>query len=179
MKLTFLTGNKGKFEEASKIIPGLLQNDNDLPEIQSLDSHDVISSKLEWARNNTKGFIIVEDGSLSIDCLNGLPGPLIKWFSKALGNEGIYNIVSKFDNPNAQAKVVVGLLEDHSKISYFEGVVKGRIVAPRGEQGFGWDPIFQPNGYEKTFAEMDQNEKNIISMRKIALEKVNSYLKIL
>lgn len=174
--LTFLTGNKGKFDEAQKIIPGLIQKNVNLPEIQSLDLHDIISSKLEWAKKNTEGSIIVEDSSLNIDCLNGLPGPLIKWFYKALGNIGIYNIVSKFDNQNAQASVVVGLLEDNGKISYFEGIINGKIVAPLGNNGFGWDQIFQPIDCEKTFAEMDQNEKNIVSMRKIALVKLKSYL---
>ena len=107
--------------------------------------------------------------------MNGLPGPLIKWFLKSLKNEGLVNIVEKLGDNRAQAKTIIGYSknENSSCFCYFEGVVSGRIVAPRGETGFGWDPIFLPDGHDKTFAEMGKEEKNKISMRK----KAATYLK--
>jgi XTP/dITP diphosphohydrolase len=66
---------------------------------------------------------------------------------------------------------------DGDQIVFFEGEIKGKIVSPRGTGGFGWDQIFQPEGYDKTFGEMSLEEKNKISMRKQALTKLKAYLK--
>ena len=92
MPLYFITGNKNKFEEAKAMIPSLQQLDMDLVEIQSTDAHEIIRAKLNEALKYHEGELIVEDTSLYLSCLNGLPGPLIKWFLKSIGNEGIYNL---------------------------------------------------------------------------------------
>ncbi len=175
-KITFITGNKGKFEEASKIIEGLEQLDIDLVEIQSLDPKEIITAKLNEARKQTSGNIVVEDVGVYIESLNGLPGPLIKWFMKALDNEGLYKLVENFENKKAEAKVIVGAGFENGEIEFFDGVISGKVVSPRGENGFGWDKIFMPEGFDKTFAEMAQDEKNEISMRKIAFQKLKDYL---
>jgi non-canonical purine NTP pyrophosphatase (RdgB/HAM1 family) len=176
MKLFFITGNKGKFDEASKIIPELEQKDIDLVEIQSLDPKEIIQAKLEEAKKNIQGNIVVEDGGLYIESLNGLPGPLIKWFVKALDNDGLYKITESYQNKKAEAKVIIGVGLENGNIEFFEGLISGTIVAPRGENGFGWDKIFMPDGYDKTFAEMAMEEKNEISMRKIAFQKLKNYI---
>ena len=121
------------------------------------------------------GFM-VEDISLCLDCLNGLPGPLIKWFLKAVGNEGLAEITSQFGNDKVTARTMIGYAKSADDIHFFEGVIEGKIVAPRGELGFGWDPIFLPEGYDKTFAEMTLEEKNAISMRRIATNKLKEFL---
>ncbi len=176
MKLIFITGNKGKFEEAKAIIPDLEQSDIDLVEIQSIDSKEVITHKLEEARKMVTGSFAVEDNSLYLEALNGLPGPLIKWFLKTIGNDGLYKLAESFNNFNASAKVVIGLSKEDRTTEFFEGEIKGKIVSPRGENGFGWDAIFEIEGTGKTFAEMTQEEKNEISMRKIAFQKLKGYL---
>ena len=66
--------------------------------------------------------------------------------------------------------------DENSKIHFFEGEIKGTIVNPRGKTDFGWDPIFQPNGHKKTFGEMTKEEKNKISHRKVAVEKLKEHL---
>ena len=177
MRIVFLTSNKGKYEEASKIIPGLLHEDVDLEEIQDVDSTKIIIHKLEEARKHVMGNLVIEDGSFYLDCLKGLPGPLVKWFLKTIGNEGLVDLTKKYGNDKAYAKVIVGLssAQDDS-VQFFEGTINGKIVEPRGEYGFGWDPIFQPEGFAKTFAEMTPEEKNEVSMRKIAFEKLKEYL---
>lgn len=173
----FITGNKGKFEEAKTMIPELEQLDIDLPEIQELDSRKIIEAKLKAASEHHDGEFIVEDTSLSLDCLSGLPGPMIKWFEKAIGNVGIAELANKYTNCAATAKVVLGYKKD-SEIKYFEGSLEGEIVEPRGDKDFGWGPIFQPYGHKKTFGEMDRAEKNSLSMRKIAFQKLSDYLNI-
>jgi non-canonical purine NTP pyrophosphatase (RdgB/HAM1 family) len=175
MKIQFITGNKNKFAEAQKIISNLEQLDVDLPEIQEIDAKKVIEAKLQEAKNLFEGEFVVEDTSLYLNCLNGLPGPLIKWFEKTIGNNGIFDITQKYDNYRAQAKTIVGYIDEGGKISFFEGIIDGTIVKPQGENDFGWGPIFIPSGQNKTFAQMNQEEKNKISMRKIAFEKLTKH----
>ncbi len=174
--LKFITGNKNKFAEVEAILGAgnVEMLDIDLPEIQEIDAHEIIKAKLEEARKLGHTNCIVEDTSLYLDCLNGLPGPLIKWFMKTIGNEGLFKIAQSFDNSKAQAKTIIGLIPEQGDVQFFEGVVEGEIVEPLAPSGFGWDPIFKPVGFEKSFAEMSQEEKNAVSMRKLAAEKLKN-----
>lgn len=172
----FITGNKGKLEEAKSIISDIEAYDIDLPEIQEIDAHTIIKEKLLEGLKHKDAQLIVEDTSLYLDALGGLPGPLIKWFMKTIGNEGLYNIAEKLGNKKAQAKTIIGYARTREDIKYFEGVVEGEIVTPTGDKGFGWDPIFKPIGHNKTFAEMDADEKNSLSMRKAAFAKLAEVL---
>jgi non-canonical purine NTP pyrophosphatase (RdgB/HAM1 family) len=176
MKIIFVTGSQNKFDEAKQVIPGLEHKDLDLLEIQGVDPKPIIAHKLEEAKKVLQGNLVVEDNSLYIDSLKGLPGPLIKWFMKTIGNDGLVKISESYGNPRATAKCIVGFSKEDGTVEYFEGSIDGEIVRPRGENGFGWDPIFQPEGSSKTFAEMTQEEKNKISMRKIAFQKLKNYL---
>ncbi len=178
MALYFITGNKNKFSEVKAIIPNVEQLDIDLPEIQDIDAKKIISAKLLEALNYKQAEFIVEDTSLYLECLNGLPGPLIKWFMKTIGNDGLFNIAEKLGNNKAEAKTIIGYAKNPKEIYYFEGSVKGKIVSPRGKSGFGWDPIFQPEGFSKSFAELTPEEKNKISMRRIALNKLKEFLEV-
>jgi len=173
----FLTGNFNKFKEAEDILGDVEQLQIDLLEIQGIDPKEIIKTKLLEALNHHQGPFIVEDSSLCFDCLNGLPGPLIKWFEESLGNEGLADIAQKMGNNQAEARVMIGYAKNPEEIYYFEGVLKGKIVPPCGENGFGWDKIFVPEGHDKTFAQMSPEEKNSISMRKIAFEKLKEFLK--
>jgi inosine triphosphate pyrophosphatase len=176
MVIYFITGNRNKFEEVNAILGNVEQLDIGLPEIQEMDSKEIIKAKLREALKHKKAGLIVEDTSLSMECLNGLPGPMIKWFMKTVGREGLYEIANKMGNDKAEAKCVIGYAKNPGEISFFEGSVKGRVVFPRGASKFGWDPVFQPEGFSKTFAEMSAGEKNSISHRKMALERLRNFL---
>lgn len=176
MNIFFITGNKNKFSEAAALVPELKQLDIDLPEIQEIDPEQIIKAKLDEAKKHQEGQFIVEDTSLYIDCLPGLPGPLIKWFMKTIHNQGIFELCQKYDNFETEAVLKLGYANDKGEIKFFTGCSQGTIVEPRGNNDFGWDPIFQPEGHEKTFAEMDQAKKNQISMRRQAFEKLENYL---
>ncbi len=177
MALQFITGNKNKLEEVQAMIPEVEQLDVDLPEVQDIDPQVIISSKLQEAFKHHDGEFIVEDTSLYFDGLNGLPGPLIKWFLKALGLDGLANLAIKLGNTKVTAKTIIGYAKSKDSIEFFEGAVDGQIVSPRGETRFGWDPIFLPNGYEKTYAEMSPEEKNSMSHRHKAVSKLAEHLK--
>jgi len=149
----FITGNSNKFNEAKQVFPSLVQKDLDLPEIQELDPRKVIAAKLEEARKHYQDRLIVEDVSLSVEALGGLPGTFIKWFLKALGPEGLAKVVANLESSKATARIVVGYCNE-GEIAFAEDYLEGSIVMPRGDSGFGWDPIFQPSGQNKTLAQI-------------------------
>src|SRR3989344_1886782 len=164
----FITGNENKFKEVQAMLPKVEQLNIDLIEIQSKDAKEILKHKLQEAQKDHTGEFIVEDTSLYLEGMNGLPGPLIKWFEKTIALQGIADLTKVFGD-KAKAVVLIGYA-NNTKIEFFEGVIEGTIVSPRGENGFGWDKIFIPKGYDKTFAEMTKEEKNKISMRKLAVE---------
>jgi len=177
MALYFITGNKNKFSEAKAKIDNIEQLEINLPEIQDIDPHKIIKAKLIEALNHKKGSFIVEDVSLNLECLNGLPGPFIKWFLMKIGHEGLVELAEKLGNNNAEAKAIIGYAKSRTEIHFFEGSVKGKIVKPAGESAFGFDPVFKPESSGKTYAEMDIEEKNRISHRSLALNKLKEFLK--
>ena len=174
-ELNFITSNENKFKEAIYVIPYLKQVSLELIEIQELDPIKIIEFKLEEAKNKYSGNLIVEDTSLYINSLNGFPGPLIKWFLKSLGNDGIYNLIK--DNKDKSAYVIckIGVFINN-KIKFFEGRVEGTIVNPLNTDGFGWNPIFKPLNSDQTFAQMSIEKKVQYSMRTIAFNKLKEYL---
>ena len=157
------------------LLPSIEGLSIDLPEIQELDARAIIEAKLEAAKARHDGRFIVEDTSLHFDSLNGLPGPLIKWFLKTIGNDGLYRLAQTFGTP-ARATTCLGYMDEHGQTHFFEGSIPGAIVAPRGNDGFGWDPIFEVSGTSKTFAEMTKSEKQSCSMRKAAVEQLKQHL---
>ncbi len=177
----FITGSKFKLAEAKAIlgddkIEGI---DIDLPEIQEIDPHKIINEKLKEAFKHHKGPFIVEDTSLYMEALGkDLPGPLIKWFMKTIGNTGLSNIAKKIGKDGARAVTLIGYAKNRDEIKFFKGENLGKIVDQMGSSDFGWEPIFIPEGYNKTFAEMSPAEKNKISMRRLAFEKLKKYLKL-
>lgn len=175
MPLYFITGNKGKLKEVQAIISNVEQVDLDLLEIQEIDSQKIITAKLKEAVKNHQGKFFIEDTSLHLECLNGFPGPLVKWLADRISIKGIFELVNKYDNKTVVARSSIGYYDGIS-LYFFSGEIKGMIVAPKGENGFGWDHIFQPEGYDKTFAEMTLEEKNKISHRKRALMNFKRFL---
>ena len=176
-RIYFITGNKNKFLEIKSMLPEVEQINLDLEEIQEIDAHKIIQAKIKEAFNHQDGCFLVEDTSLYLEAINGLPGPFIKWFLQKLGNQGIFNIAKKLGNTKAEAKTIIGYAENPGDIIFFEGSIRRELVEPSGETTFGWDPIFKPEGYNKTFQQMTKEEKNMISMRKIAVEKLKKFLK--
>jgi len=177
MSIYFITSSQHKFDEINAFVPELGRLDMDLPEIQEIDAKKIIRAKLAEALAHHAGEFIVEDTSLYLDCLKGLPGPLIKWFMKTIGKEGLWALAEKFGQDGAEARTTIGYARNHEEIFFFEGARRGRIVAPRGESNFGWDPVFLPEGSSKTQAEMTPEEKGRVSMRGEAARKLRDFLK--
>lgn len=173
--LFFVTSNDNKVREVEAILNMKIQKaDIDLAEIQSLDVEDVVKDKAVRAYEKIKKPLFVEDTGIYIQSLNNFPGALAKWIGKSLGFGWLCKVIE--GDRRAQAKTCV-CLYDGKDICVFSGAIDGEISREvRGENGFGWDKIFIPRGYDKTFAEMGTDEKNTISMRKIAFVKMKEFL---
>lgn len=105
-------------------------------------------------------------------------GPYIKWFSEKLGDEGLYKLLDGFEDKSGRAVCTFAYCRNNSKtddVILFQGITSGNIVSPRGYNGFAWNPIFQPDGFDKTYAELSQDVKNKISHRYKAIEKIRKY----
>jgi len=174
----FITGNRHKFSELADMLRGVVQVDIDLPEVQAVDSRDVISAKLAVARARMPGkAILVEDTALHLACLKGFPGALIKWLLSSVGCQGIYDLCDRMGNYEATALTVLGYLPEGTEAPlFFNATLEGTIGPPKGSNGFGWDPIFAPNGFRRTLAEMEEAELRSIKMRRKAAEKLAKHL---
>jgi XTP/dITP diphosphohydrolase len=118
----------------------------------------------------------IEDAGLFIPALNGFPGVYSAYVFKTIGNEGILRLLKGADNREASFRSVVGL-KLRGEVKLFTGEVRGRIaLEAKGSEGFGYDPIFIPEGYDRTFAE-DTRLKQRVSHRRRALEKLAAYLR--
>ncbi|KAF2314100.1 hypothetical protein GH714_022238 [Hevea brasiliensis] len=162
--VTFVTGNVKKLEEVRAIIGQSIPLRSlkiDLPELQG--EPDAISKeKARLAAEKVKGPVLVEDTCLCYNALKGLPG--------------LNNLLAAYEDKSAYALCTFSFaLDAESEPLTFLEKTMGKIVPPRGPKDFGWDPIFQPDGYEQTFAEMPKEEKNKISHRYKALLLVKAH----
>ena len=136
----------------------------ELDEIQSLDLKKIVEHKVRQAYEIVKGPVLVEDVSLRLDALGGLPGPLIKWFLEEIGAEGICDLANKLDNHKATAEVCYGYF-DGKTLKFFIGQKKGTIAPETRGEDFGWNKSFIPEGSAKTYAEMAGEETAKFSLR--------------
>lgn len=181
MQISFVSGNPKKVEEVKAILGStfnydLICNPVDLPEYQG-EPDEVSIEKCKAAFREIKGPVIVEDTCLCFNALGGMPGPYIKWFIKKIGPEGLYKMLHGFEDKSAEALCIFAYHdgEPDSKVILFRGRTPGTIVSPRGPPDFGWDPCFQPQGHDRTYAEMDKKLKNTISHRFKALDALRDH----
>lgn len=177
--ITFITGNPGKVNLLRQYLHfPMIHKPLDLVEVQSLDLATIVEHKAKEAYRQVGGPVLVEDTSLRFYALGKLPGPLIKWFLTELRTDGLCRLLDNYTDRSAVAEVLFGLYDGQS-FQTFSGAVEGAVaMTPRGSRGFGWDAIFVPNGFDKTWAEMKDEEAHESSMRMIALRKLETYLKI-
>eukprot|EP00002_Diphylleia_rotans_P016688 TRINITY_DN3246_c1_g3_i1.p1 TRINITY_DN3246_c1_g3~~TRINITY_DN3246_c1_g3_i1.p1 ORF type:complete len:200 (+),score=54.78 TRINITY_DN3246_c1_g3_i1:58-657(+) len=177
--ITFVTGNAKKLEEVKAILGStfnLVNSDVDLPELQGEDT-EIAIEKCRIAAQKVDGPVLTEDTSLCFVAMDGLPGPYIKWFLKKCGNEGLNKMLAGFEDKSAYAQCIFTFSEGPtSEPTVFVGRTYGKIVPPRGPANFGWDPIFQPDGFDQTYAELDSQIKNSISHRRKSLDLLIEFL---
>ncbi len=162
--ITLVTGNPHKLAELNKVFPAeikLRSTKLDLDEIQTLDLHTIVRHKLRQAFEVVGGPVIIEDVSAELAILNGLPGPFVKFFEERLGRGALFKLAGE-----TRVRIICSMGYYDGKQEYIvDGVLDGRIVAPRDGEGFGFDFVLIPDGYDKTLSELGIDIKNTISHR--------------
>jgi non-canonical purine NTP pyrophosphatase (RdgB/HAM1 family) len=176
--LTFITGNPKKAEQVSKYLDyPVTHHKLDLPEIQTLDIEELVAYKAKEAFTRLQTPVLIEDNWLVFNAFGKLPGPFVKWFLQEIGTQGLCDLLEKFEDWSAKAIVLFGLY-DGKELKTFLGEIDGEVVKePRGDNGFGWDPIFVPIGYNQTRGQMNEEDYDKTSPRNLALQKLLKYLK--
>lgn len=190
MELIFATHNQNKVLEISAILPSIIElkslsdlNFTDqIPETsKTLKGNALIKAKTIY--NKFQRDCFADDTGLEVEVLNGAPGVYSARFAGNNKRDGdnIFKLLKELENQNntkAQFRTVIALIYKHEEF-IFEGIIKGKIINEiKGDNGFGYDPIFQPENYSLSFAEISTEEKNKISHRAIAFRKLVDFLKV-
>ncbi|MDQ4106409.1 MAG: non-canonical purine NTP pyrophosphatase, RdgB/HAM1 family [Actinomycetota bacterium] len=180
MKAIFVTSNEHKRREAAEILGVELAGAApEVPEIQALEVSEVAAAKAR-AACETLGSpphpVLVEDSGLVVEAWNGLPAAFTKWFMRSVGNEGLLRMLPPDADRSARAVCAVAVAGPSEGVRVFLGEAPGVLATePRGEGGFGWDPIFVPRGASLTYAQMGR-EKSADSHRTRAFREVRRWL---
>lgn len=195
MKIVFATNNKHKLEEIRSILGSRVE----VLSLADINCHDDIPEtgttleanamqKAEYIVNKYGMSVFADDTGLEVDALNGAPGVYSARYAGGDGHDSEANMtkllaeLGENNNRNARFRTVIALIitDDNGQqttVEQFEGIVNGTIIRERrGGEGFGYDPIFQPEGYNETFAELGNDIKNSISHRARAVAKLAEYL---
>lgn len=179
-KLVFVTQNLNKVADAQKLMPGFEIDhiDFEVPEIQSMDPQEIVGYKIKFAYEKVQKPCFVMDASLFLDCLNGFPGPFIKWYYKnTVGAEKTCKIANLFQEPGCKWTTVLGYY-DGQNTHFLEENVLGKVPSsPIGSNGYDWDVIFVPEGETRTFAQMTFEEKQQYAVTKKLLTRFEQLLK--
>ena len=188
MKIVFATNNLNKLAEVQKMLPESIQLLT-LKDINCFDDIDETETTLEGNAQLKADYIttkfgyncFADDTGLEVDSLNGAPGVFSARYAGKENNSenNMQKLLSELENkPNRKAQFRTAVaLNLNSEQFLFEGICKGEILNKKsGEKGFGYDPIFKPEGYTTSFAEMTSDEKNKISHRGLAIQKLVEFL---
>ncbi len=187
-KLVFATNNKHKLDEVRAVI----KNQFEILSLRDVDCWDEIPETADTLEGNAlmKAQYLydklgldcfADDTGLEVEALDGRPGVYSARYAGAehdaeMNMQKLLDELAGKTNRKARFRTVVALIEK-GEISYFEGIVEGQITEQKsGNTGFGYDPIFQPDGYTQTFAELGDDIKNKISHRALAIQKLSAYL---
>ena len=185
------SGNPYKIEELGQLLAELgieLKSTLDYPNAEEVveDRPDLEGNALKKANywyKRTGLPALADDTGLEVDALDGAPGVRSARYAgeKATDRENVKKLLNSLegqDNRSAQFRTVVAYVTSDENEHLFEGICRGEITTEkRGEKGFGYDPVFEPEGYDQTFAELSSEEKNRISHRGLAIQKLLRYLK--
>lgn len=189
-KLCFATNNQHKIDEVAALLGGhfTLASLNDIGFDGELAEdfftlEDNSRQKAEFVFQNFGVVCFADDTGLEVEALDGEPGVFSARYAGPQRNsdDNMNLLLQKLrdqPNRNARFRTVITLFESNASVKQFEGIVEGKIIKEqRGIGGFGYDPIFLPDGFTKTLAEMAMEEKNLISHRARAMNKLVEYLK--
>ncbi|MBW3582309.1 MAG: XTP/dITP diphosphatase [Euryarchaeota archaeon] len=182
MDLTFVTGNAGKMHEAKALLGDLVtlhQDTGGYTEVQADTLEEVVRRGLYEVDRRLDNPFFLEDAGLFVDALSGFPGVYSAYAFKTIGWQGVLRLIAGLpeEKRSARFEAVVGYRDDRGVDHLFTGTAEGTLSADgRGDKGFGFDPIFIPRGHERTFGEMETDEKSALSHRGAAMGKLRHHL---
>jgi len=178
-KINFVTHNKDKVREFKVILGGdfeVEQINIDYAELRSDDPEEIVKEAVKKLAEELKKAVVVEDSGLFIVALKDFPGTSSAYIHKRIGLKGILRLMEGIQNRNCGYKSAVGYCEPGKEPVSFLGEENGTIAEDiRGSYGFGHDPIFIPEGSDKTYGEMEDVEE-VKKFRRRAVEKLKQYL---
>ena len=188
-KLLVATGNSHKTDEIRAILgAGYVVSDlkahPELPEVEETGTTFLENATLKAVEisKQVEGLILSDDSGLEVDALGGEPGVYSSRYAGEAGNDAannkklLHELQGK-DNRTARFRCVMVLAQDGEVLTSFDGAVEGRMLSElHGEGGFGYDPLFVPDGYEQTFSQLSEGIKNQLSHRAVAMQKVVAWL---
>jgi len=183
VEIRFVTGNQGKVNEIRRWLEpygfGVVMDNDRFVEVQADTLETVIIEGMGelLERRGRDEWFMKDDSGLFIDSLGGFPGVYSAYVQGTIGNGGILTLMENVKDRRAVFRTVIGLNVPGKGLSVFRGECRGAIsVSERGDMGFGYDPIFIPDGRKETFAEMSTDEKNMMSHRIDAVRKMREFL---
>lgn len=177
--VTFITGNQNKANYMAKLLGMPIDHQKvDLDEIQSLDLRAIVEHKVRQAYALVNKPVFVEDVGVAITALGRLPGPFIKWFVEEMGLERVCRLADAAPDRAAVASCCYGYY-DGTELELIYGELPGIISQhPRGDAGFGWNPIFVPKGETLTLGEMDEAQFEEYYLRIKPIRELAQFLKM-
>ena len=176
-ELFFVSSNLHKFEEAHRILLNLGLEislfETKLEEIQSNSLSEIATRKALDAYSKVQKPVIIEDDGLFIDSLDGFPGPYSSYAYDTIGNKGIMSLLEKIESRNAKFVAIIAYCNGVDDIQLFESSILGKISLSIEEGGWGYDPIFIPDGESKTYANVSDKDK--FSHRSASLKKFSDW----
>ena len=181
MRLAIVTGNPGKMEELKAALGPIgfevVQSDEDCDEVQADSLEEVVQGCMRQLKERGIHDFALDDSGLFIESLKGFPGVYSAYVLRTLGIAGVLKQMDGMKDRSAHFRSCIGCHLDDGDDIIVVGQCDGDIAyAPKGECGFGFDPIFIPKGYDRTFAEISIDEKNSISHRGKAIKALVSEL---
>ena len=181
VEIKIITSNKHKYEEASRILKeyGIKTKwiNFSIPELQADNALDILVEKMSRAIEIFNPPFVIEDTALHIHALNGFPGPYASYVYKTIGLDSILKLMNGVKDRRAKFIAYGGLALSNTIFKVFKGELNGVIAyEKRGSHGFGYDPIFIPEGMNVTLAELTIEEKNKISHRGKLFRAIAEYL---
>lgn len=176
-EIVLVTSNPDKAAEAARILGSTVQSHKvEVPEIQSFSLEEIVRAKVEAAYAILQKPVLVDDVAMDVAALGGFPGPFVKFWQAHVGYDQAVVLAKSVQNMTAIIRCGVGYY-DGKQCIYTEGIVPGVITDRRGEEGFGFDFYFIPDGSNQTFAEMGYAGKDQVSHRKRGFELIKAELK--
>jgi len=176
-ELFFASSNNHKFEEAQRILSNLGLEINmfktTLEEIQSNSMNEIAKRKALDAFRKIKKPVIIEDDGLFIESLDGFPGPYSSYVYDTIGNKGIMRLLENIETRNAKFVAIIAYCDGENNANLFESSIPGKISLSIEEGGWGYDPIFIPDGESKTYANVSDKDK--FSHRSASLKKFSDW----